>query len=124
MSAALQTAVITTLRAALGIPVYDEVPQGAALPYVVLDTTMTVPEDGLSTEHERVTLYLTLWRKDTSALGIEADLTAIKTALHNRKLPMTSGTNAITRLVRSSTDRDIDRRVRIGRATYEALTTS
>ncbi len=120
MSAALQKAVVITLRAALGFPVYDEVPQGAAMPYVVLDTIHSVPADGLSTEHESVTVYLTVWREDSNALGVQADLSTIKSALHNRKLSMETGSNAITRLVRSSTDRDIDRRVRIGRATYQA----
>lgn len=123
-AAALQKAIVTTLRGALAIPVYDEVPDKAALPYVVIDSVLSANADAVADLHDRVTVYLSVWAEGVNALGVLGYMGQIKAALHNTKPAMDAGTCAILRERRQSTDRDIDRRVRIGRLTYEAQISS
>lgn len=120
VSEALYKAVIGTLRGALTVPVYDEAPQGASLPHAVLDQMLSLNDDGLAAQRERVMVYLSVWDRATDALGVLAIMAEIKAALHNTRPALESGACVILREVRRSTDRDIDQRIRIGRLTYEA----
>lgn len=123
-SFALQKDVVVALRTALApVKVYDAVPQNAALPYVVVDSQLAVPTDAVADLHERVTIYLSLWSDATSQAGVLALMAQIKTALHNTKPTLESGSCTILRVMRESTARDVDRKTFIGYVTLEGHVT-
>lgn len=96
-TASVQKALYETLTAALAagspnIPVYDFVPQGAAYPYVCLDSMVTVPEDGNTARRDYHYCYLSVWSRAHGQKEIHNIMAAINDALHHSKLPLDDGT--------------------------------
>ena len=85
----LQKAIYATLDAALSVPVYDEVPEGAALPYVVIGDISEVGDYSHSVDGRQMTVTIHVWSNYpgmAEARTIAADITA---ALHFQELQIT-----------------------------------
>lgn len=82
----LQRALYATLSAALSAPVYDEVPEGAALPYVVIGDISEVGDYSHSTDGRQLLVTVHVWSSYpgmTEARQIAGDVIA---ALHFQEL--------------------------------------
>lgn len=118
---ALQKAIFTALTAALSVSVYDHVPDGAEMPYVVLDSQQARPNEPLSSRRDEVMVYLTVWTKyrgQAQALGI---LNTIYDTLHQARLPMEAGRLVRSYVVRKWTEPDLSEEIHKGKATVRAI---
>lgn len=104
----VQKAVYAALDAALSCSVYDHVPQGAAYPYVVIDSQLQVDADGIGARAEDRSVYLSIWstyKGQKEVLDIVAD---IRAALHRTRPTLDSGTAVWMTVARATTQRDAD----------------
>lgn len=116
--AALQTALVQTLTAVLSVPIYDDVPNDATYPYVVIDSLLSVDASGLTNQISRTSVYLTVWSEyqgKAEVLGIMAQITA---ALHDTSPTLSDGVCKGLRVVRSEARRDA-----VTEGTYTGLMT-
>lgn len=101
----------------LSAPVYDGVPQGSALPYVTLDTSVSDDDRLLNGRREQVFTYLHVWSDSPGqheVLEIMAELDAL---LDRKTLALDTGRIATMRVRRTSTHRDADNVTFQGRMT-------
>ena len=118
---AFKTALYVALDAALAVPVYDHVPQGSAMPYVVIDGMASDNAEFLNARKDEITALLSVWSTysgQNEVLGIMAE---IDTALHGNRLTLTSGRLASLRVVSRETSREPDGETYMGRVTITAL---
>ena len=83
---AVQKAIYQRLSAALSVPVYDHIPQGAAFPYVVIGADTAIPWDTKSSAGQEYTLTVHCW--DALKAGrksVKAVMDAIHAALHRQE---------------------------------------
>jgi len=119
---ATQTALYQTLSAALSVSVYDRVPKGAAKPYVVIERSDASPDDPVASRRDIRFFYLSIWSEypgQKEIIGIQAQIDA---ALHNARPAMTSGRWVNSKVIRKSTQRDIDGETFMGQVTVEVRT--
>jgi hypothetical protein len=96
-SGALQTAIYAALNGAIGAAVYDEVPPGAAGPYVVIGEGTERPWDTMSDSGSEETVTLHAWSKAKGSLQVKALLAAVDAVLHDARLTLTGATMVIMR---------------------------
>ncbi|MDW3204571.1 MAG: DUF3168 domain-containing protein [Alphaproteobacteria bacterium] len=119
---AVQKAVYQAIAAAVAglspVPgVYDDVPDGADLPYVTLDMQDTQPMDGLTARRDEIRYYATVWSDYAGAKQVNEILAAIRPALHEVRLTLEAGTMIGCSVLRMRTARDVDDK------TYQGLFT-
>jgi hypothetical protein len=87
----LQVAAYNALTTGLApVPVYDEVPTGAAMPYVAIgDQTSAEAGDKVDLEGEEVTLTFHVWSRTAGKKQVKELSAKIKTALHEKTLTVT-----------------------------------
>lgn len=121
-SEALQVALGAALISALSCDVYDAVPQGAAYPYVTLDSTTVNNKDFLSGRKDQRFVYLSVWSRDygqAEVLRIMAEIDA----LHEQSLTLSTGEMASLRVERKRTVREPDGLTYQGQVTLRIITT-
>lgn len=90
---ALQKAVYDALSAALSCPVYDDVPAGASMPYVSIDTIAARSADPLAGRRDEVFVYMTAWSRYRGRKEAQDIANLIYDTLHRAKLSLASGRN-------------------------------
>lgn len=104
---AWQKALVTALDAALSCPVYDDVPKGADMPYVVLDTISTNSADALTNLRDEAMAYLTVWTKYRGRKQAQDFANLIYDTLHRAKLPLEAGRNVRCYVTNRTTRKDL-----------------
>ena len=118
---AIHSAIRTALQGALSASVYDSVPSSGSMPYVVMDSQMTMPIDPLASRRDEVMVYLTVWteyRGQAQALGI---INTIYDTLHQARLTMSTGRMVRAYVIRRMTEPDLDEEIHKGKATVRAI---
>lgn len=109
LSVAVQKAIYVALAAALNpTKVYDGAPQGAAYPYVVMDSTAITPMDALSKRRDERYFYLSVWSEYRGQKEILEIMSAIDAALHLKRLSMDEGAMVICYVEGKNTQREPD----------------
>jgi hypothetical protein len=118
---ALQKAMYTALDGALSVPVYDDVPSTAVMPYVAFDSFQASPNDPLASRRDVVMVYLTAWTKGRGRKDAQALLNTIYDTLHQSKLTLDAGRNVRCYVTRRSTNPDIADQVFAGQVTVRCI---
>ena len=118
---ALHEALLIKLNDLCTCAVWDAVPQNAPYPYVVVDNYNRENMDGLTARRDDRQVYLSVWSEVAGQAEVNSILEEIG-QLHNADLPLTTGTVASLRVMRSDTNRDADGVTFMGRATLRILT--
>lgn len=107
---ALQGALYTKLTAALtGIAgVYDFVPSGTEYPYVTFDYQDATNADFINSRKDTVFVYLAIWSDYRGQKEVLNIMDAIDKALHNQKLPLSTGRAANVSVLSKRTNREPD----------------
>ena len=106
-SIAVQTALYDALSAALDCPVYDAVPVGATMPYVVFASHQVLDADYVTGSHERILFYLSVYSDYAGSIEVQGILGAIKAALHQKRLALAEGVMEGMAVTRSTASPDI-----------------
>ena len=120
-SVAFQSAIYTELNSSLSVPIYDSVPQGAALPYVTIDFQDSVNADYLSGRKDQKTMYFAVWsdsRGQKQVLEIMAELDGL---LHDKKFTLSVGRIAQMRVLSKRTNREPDGVTYMGQLRLQVL---
>jgi len=120
---ALQKAIYSALDAALSVSVYDDVPEGAAYPYVTLSGEEVADASALNSERTRRVVYLTVWSAYAGQREVKNIIGDIRAALHNRRLALDVGRLAMLYVAGESVTPDPDGRSYMGRVTLQAMVT-
>lgn len=120
----LQRAVLAALTSALApVEVYDDVPEGAAHPYVSMGDMAVAAASGKTGDGERHTLTLHVWSRSSGRKEAKELLGGIKAALHDRP-PTLEGHALVSLRFQSATDSlDPDGITRHGVIRFGAFTT-
>lgn len=121
-SVAVQTAIYTALQGLSAADVYDAVPQGAAYPYVVIDSTLIMADDPLASRRDERIIYLSVWsqyRGQKEVLEIMAEIDAL---LHQQSLSLSTGRMVRSYVKDKITNRDADNLTFQGRVTLRVIT--
>ena len=121
---ALHKAIFAALRDGLSasIGVYDAVPQGAAKPYVTLDTNITSNADALVERRDVSFEFLTVWSETKGQEEVKTIMGSINSILHDNKLTLDTGTVVSVRVDRKTTRRDADNVTFSGQVTLRVMT--
>lgn len=122
---ALQRAIYQKLNSVLTIPVFDVVPPGQSLPYVVIDGLNGRESDSVSSHRTKWNVLLTVWTGDSDGVrGKEEALgfmSQIYKALHRQDLILTEGRAVEVLVTNRRTEMDIDDRTCMGRLVISIL---
>ncbi len=120
----LQKAVYDALSVpgAVAAPVYDDVPQGAAMPYVAIGDSTIAPAGSKTEDGEDHSLTLHVWSQYAGRREVKELLGQIKAALHNRPLPLTGHTLVRLRFDFVTDFADAGEQTRHGVIRFAALT--
>lgn len=121
-SVALQAAIYQRLASQLSCPVYDAVPEGAALPYVTLDYEVSDNRDYLRQRKDQRWAYLAVWSDYQGQKEVKEIMAAIDAALHGYRPTLTTGRVADIRVDRKRTNREPDGRTYQGQVTLRIIT--
>lgn len=102
-------------------PIFDEVPDKQAYPYIVIDSHNVIAEDNLVENKSTVVTYLSVWseyRGQKQVLEISGE---VFSRLHRQKFVLDSGTSVITKVLSRDTVRDQDDETFMGRIRVETL---
>ena len=118
---ALHKALLSAIDALVSCQVYDAVPQGAAYPYVLIDTDTVTNEDLTNLRVDRRFVYLSIWSRahgSAEVRGIIDQLDAINEA------PITVDTGSVisVRVERTHCNREPDNLTYMGSVTLRILT--
>lgn len=106
---AILKAVYTRLTSALSpIKAYDSVPQGAAYPYVVIESLVGVQSDFVSSRKDEFFVYLSVWSQYKGQKQVADIIGDICDALHRTQLPMDTGRMVECTVREKRTIRDAD----------------
>lgn len=120
-SIAVQAGIYQLLSAALDCPVYDDVPDDAAPPYVVIDSTVASSRNLLARRMDEQFVYLSIWSNYAGQAEVKRLMAQIGDALHGQRLPIPSGLSAQISIQRSSTNREPDGRTYQGQVVVRLL---
>lgn len=118
---ALQKAFYAALTASLSVPVYDEPPQGAAYPYVTLNSQAARPDDPLDSRRDERLVYLTVWSSYRGQREVLEIMGALDAVLHRARLPLETGRMIRAYVVRKITSRDLPDGTYSGSVTVRVL---
>lgn len=107
---ALQEAIYTALSGNVGsgVAVYNHVPQDSAYPYVVIGGCEASEMDWLTTRLEDMHVYLSVWSQYKGSKQVLDIISAIDTALHNKRLQLDVGYNILTKIKKKRCSIDAD----------------
>lgn len=120
-AAAVQKAVYEALQS-ISADVYDYVNQETEYPYVVIDTQGSMNDDPLDSRRDERYMLLSVWSRYKGQKEVLDIMTEIDTALHNKSLPMDTGTMVICRVLDKDTTRDSDNETFMGRVKLRIVT--
>lgn len=118
----LQKAVFEALSGTLTVPVYDDVPQGAAMPYVAIGDSTIAPAGTKTGDGEDHSLTLHVWSQYAGRREVKELLGQIKAALHGRPLVLAGHALVRLRFDFASDFADVDEQIRHGVIRFAALT--
>jgi hypothetical protein len=123
---AVQTALYSALTSAVSgltpVPgVYDSVPKGVALPYVVIDAQQALDGDALVARRDDVFFYLSVWSDYPGQKQVLTIMDAIRAALHRQRLDVSTGRVVTVRVASLRTERDVDEQTYQGIITLRLL---
>lgn len=131
-SLAVQGAIYAALGGASGftiggspgttVKVYDKVPQGAAYPYVTLDSQFVNDADFLASRMDERFFYLNVWSTYSGQAQVLQIMAEIDARLHNKRLSLATGTMVICRVKRKRTNREPDGETFMSQVTLRILT--
>lgn len=117
---AVQTAIYAALVAGMTCPVYDDVPQDAAYPYLTIDQLAAIEEDDFIEHLLQWQVTLSVWSEYRGKKEAAELLEQARTAIHNKRLP--GGAAFVETVVsRMSLNRDQDGRTYTGQMTVDVL---
>ncbi|MDM7975238.1 MULTISPECIES: DUF3168 domain-containing protein [Thalassospira] len=117
----LQKAIVTLLDGVLSCPVYDDVPDDAQYPYVVVDADLVSNSRALDQYRETVMVYLSIWSDYAGRKEVKQIADTIRTATENTRPAMDSGVCENLRFERVTTSKDVDGTTYTGRVTLRAI---
>lgn len=120
-SLAIHKAVFGALDTVLSCEVYDAVPQGAAFPYVTLDTWAVDDESFLVGDASRVFGYLHFWSQQRGQQEVLELMETARQALDRQTLALDTGRWVDARVTRRQTQREPDNETFMGRMTVEIV---
>lgn len=103
------------------IPVYDAVPQGAAMPYVTVDFSISSRADHLVERRDERLVYFNVWSEQRGQAEVLKILGALDALLHRADLTLDTGHAAYTLVESKSTRRDTDNVTFMGRLTLRVM---
>lgn len=92
--AAIQAAIYQALST-LSYPVYDDVPQGAAFPYIVIGDDTSIPFDDDCNVGAETTITIHVWSTYSGRLEVKQIMNAVYNRLHRQNLSI-AGSYSIT----------------------------
>ena len=107
-SLALHKALLARLQDGCSCEVYDAVPQGAAYPYVTLDSEVSNNYDFLSARKDERFHFLTVWSESRGQEEIKRIFTQIDAALAGYEVTLDTGSIVSILVDSTSTRRDAD----------------
>ena len=124
---AVQKAIYTALDSNVtwdgsAVPVYDNVPQSAAYPYIQLDEQQSVEADYLNSRKDERTFYISVWSGQQGKKQILEIMASIDTLLHRKSFTLETGSMVRCFVKRKSTQRDIDQVTYQGSVTLRIIT--
>lgn len=91
-----------------GNRIYDHVPAGAALPYVVIGETTAADISGALVDMQEHTLTMHAWSERPTSLEVKQIVAAVRAVLHDARLTLNSGRCPNIRCEYHETMRDPD----------------
>jgi hypothetical protein len=82
----IQAAIFNTLKTSLGIPVYDNVPQASAYPYVVIGNDTSIPFDTDNSIGSESTLTIHVWSQYRGKMEVKEILQEIYDQLNRANI--------------------------------------
>lgn len=108
-TSAILKALYTRLTSALSpIKAYDSVPQGAAYPYVVIESAFAANADFLTARKDDYFIYLSIWSQYRGQKEVADIISAIDANLHRVQLPLDTGRMVQCLVAEKRTIRDAD----------------
>jgi hypothetical protein len=104
------------------VEVYDAVPQGASLPYVTLDFSVSNRADLLNDRRDDRFVYLNVWSEVRGQEQVLRILGELDSRLHQASLPLDTGRVAWSHVEQKLTQRDADNVTFMGRMTLRVVT--
>jgi len=105
----VQVAIYGVLTALVpAIVVYDQVPDAAAMPYVVIEDIAEYPDETLVSQGRRCIVALHTWSRYSGAMEVQEIIDWMIDALHHQPLTITGWHHVDTRLETSIVLRDPD----------------
>ncbi|OUM34750.1 hypothetical protein B8W72_09815 [Pseudomonas putida] len=121
-SFALQVALFARLEAEVSCPVFDGAPMNQAMPYVSLDSEVSVSSDILNKRRDTRLIYLSVWSSFKGQEEVKRIMAEVDAAVHQRPLPIETGRVISIRVDRKHAQRDADGETYQGSVTLRVLT--
>ncbi|MBO2891184.1 DUF3168 domain-containing protein [Pseudomonas asiatica] len=121
-SFALQVALFARLEAEVSCPIFDGAPMDQAMPYVSLDSEVSIPSDILSKRRDIRMIYLSVWSCFKGQEEVKRIMAEIDAAVHQRPLPLETGRVISIRVDRKQALRETDGETYQGSVTLRVLT--
>lgn len=121
-SFALQIALFARLEAEVSCPIFDGAPMDQPMPYVSLDSEVSIPSDILSKRRDTRLIYLSVWSRFRGQEEVKRIMAEIDAAVHQRPLPLETGRVISIRVDRKQALRDVYEETYQGSVTLRVLT--
>jgi hypothetical protein len=120
---AVQKAIYAALNGNLGagVSVYNHTPQDSAYPYVVIGGCEIVEDDYLAERKSEYYSYISVWSQYKGSKQVLDIISAIDTALHNKKLALDFGSMSDCKLKRKRCSLDADGITYMGNITVHIM---
>ncbi len=104
------------------VPVYDQVPASPTYPYVTIDAQIASATDFLSSRKDDRFVYLNVWSTYKGSKEVWDIIAEIDRLLHQRRLPLETGTMVRASVIRKGSSREPGNETRMGRVTVKVIT--
>lgn len=121
-SFALQVALYDRLKAEVSCPVFDGAPMNQPMPYVSIDSELSVNADILAKRRDTRLFYLSVWSDFKGQEEVKRIMAEIDAAVHRRQLPLQTGRVISITVDRKQSQRDTDGETYQGSVTLRVLT--
>lgn len=119
---ALHKALIAKLDTLIDCGLYDAVPDGAAYPYVVIDSDSVTNEDYTNLRVDRRFIYLSIWSRAHGSAEVRSIIGQID-AINETPITLDTGNCASVRVERTHVNREPDNLTFMGHITLRIITT-
>jgi Protein of unknown function (DUF3168) len=119
---ALHKGLLAKIDTLIDCEVYDAVPQGAAYPYVLIDTDAVSNEDYFNLRMERRFIYLSIWSRAYGSAEVRGIIDQID-AINESPITLDTGDMVSVRVERTHCNREPDNLTYMGSITLRILTT-